>query len=400
MRRHSRYCCFYFILISFNFFLIRKFALEHNFGHNLMDVDLNQSTLIKKDITEQKLNRLYFEQNVFDVSTGDQHEVHSKKIIMFYNLPQYMNNFLKTDLLYKNCDYRNCMFTKDAKYVHSADALIFYIGIRNKRMGVKPPLTEQKRNPNQIWIFTSNEPPEHYYNTDYFLSSWKNTFNWSMLYRLDSDIPNPYGCLLLQTYESKRNYDLIFQSKDKNALWIVSHCHVSSERRLYVNNMIKYGFDVDIYGGCSSDGLKISKNELDLLIPRYKYFLAFENSICNDYISEKFFQNYNHSWIILVRGGADYHKLLPKETFINTADFLNVSSLVQYLIEVSNDREIYENYLRKKDRFISLRWPRNRNCEICRRLNNLNRFKKSYENVGQFLNLGQCRRAADLKFIK
>ncbi|XP_060559599.1 alpha-(1,3)-fucosyltransferase C-like [Ruditapes philippinarum] len=395
MRWHYRNCVSVFICISFSNFLIGRFVLEKNLRNKPVEINLSQSELIKKDKIVQQLDCLYFEKDVFKLS-NDQFETHTKKVIMFYNLPEYKNNYLKTDLYYKNCDFRNCMFTKDVKYVHSADALIFYIGLRNKRMGDIPPLTDQQRNPNQIWIFTSNEPPEHYYNRDFMLSSWRNTFNWSMLYRLDSDIPNPYGCLMLQTSENHLNYDVIYESKDKNALWIVSHCQVSSERRLYVNKMIRHGFDIDIYGGCSSDGLMRSRKDLELMIPRYKFFLAFENSFCIDYISEKFFQNYNHNWIILVRGGADYSNLIPKETFINTADFKNVSSLVKYLFKVSNDRKIYENYLRQKNRFISLRWPVNRNCEICRRLNNINSFKKTYENVGQFLNQGQCRRAKDL----
>ncbi|XP_060590450.1 alpha-(1,3)-fucosyltransferase C-like [Ruditapes philippinarum] len=393
MRWHMRICSVFLILICFDYFLIRRFVLNSERNHH-NDLNLNDSISIRMDKSEY--TRLYFENDVFYVSSETQITTQTKKVVMFYNLPEYMDKYLKTDLYYTNCDYKNCMLTKNAKFVYSADAIIFYIGIRNKRLGMNPPFNNQQRNPNQVWIFTTIEPPVHYYNTDYMLSSWENQFNWSMLYRLDSDIPNPYGCLLLQTTLEVKNYDNIYNLKGRNALWIVSHCHVSSERRLYVNEMIRHGFDIDIYGGCSSEGRKISQGELESMIPRYKFFLAFENSICNDYISEKFFQNYNHSWIIIVRGGADYHTLLPNKSFINTADFVNVSSLVHYLIKVGNDKKMYESYLRNKDRFVSLRWPMNRNCEICRRLNNLDKFRNTYKNVGKYLNFGQCRRAFDL----
>jgi hypothetical protein len=106
--------------------------------------------------------------------------------------------------------------------------------------------------------------------------------NWSSLYQLDSDIP--YGALITQRNEVKMGYESAFNVKIKTALWFVSNCQVSSEKRLYVNEMIRYGFDIDILGGCGPDGRR-TKFELTILM--YKFYLAFENSLCNDYITEK-----------------------------------------------------------------------------------------------------------------
>ena len=62
--------------------------------------------------------------------------------------------------------------------------------------------------------------------------------------------------------------------------------------------------DVDIYGGCGS--LKCARNNnancLDMLDSEYKFYLAFENSNCQDYITEKFWSILNHDVIPIVMG--------------------------------------------------------------------------------------------------
>jgi hypothetical protein len=55
--------------------------------------------------------------------------------------------------------------------------------------------------------------------------------------------------------------------------------------------MIRYGFDIDILVGCGPDGRRTKTNgtEFTLMIRMYKVYLAFEYSICNDYITENCF---------------------------------------------------------------------------------------------------------------
>lgn len=338
---------------------------------------------------------LYADYNLFNMTATTIQPNSDPKTILFYAVPEYKNRYLRKDFQYTNCEYKNCIITYNRSKLLTADALVFYVGIRKERLGLEPPIQPEMRHPDQAWIFSSNEPPEHFYNMDFRAKSWQNTMNWSMLYRFDSDIPNPYGFLLRQHNPEKRDYEAIFNAKTRNALWMVSHCHVSSERRLYVNSMIKNGFSVDILGGCGPDGNRISNEDLERIIPTYRYYLAFENSFCHDYISEKYFANYNLSWIVVVRGGADYGNLLPENTYVNTADFSNVSSLTDHLIQLGNDREKYINMLREKDRYASIRWPANWNCEICRRLNNISKYRNVYGNIEEFLINNQCKRPND-----
>ena len=87
----------------------------------------------------------------------------------------------------------------------------------------------------------------------------------------------------------------------------MSHCETFSRRELYVNELTKY-INIDIYGSCGNyfnqKGARVlkdpCKNYIDnkdecihKLFNSYKFYLSFENSLCNEYITEKFWKIYN-----------------------------------------------------------------------------------------------------------
>ena len=131
--------------------------------------------------------------------------------------------------------------------------------------------------------------------------AWKDVFNWTMSYRHDSDFHNYYGLLRKRRVPLVRNYTDIVSRKMKNkmAAWIVSNPNSKNNRTEYVQALQSHNVTVDIYGGALR-GTKL------ITCPRwqeakcnekfshqYKFYLAFENSFCDDYISEKFFKFFN-----------------------------------------------------------------------------------------------------------
>ena len=77
--------------------------------------------------------------------------------------------------------------------------------------------------------------------------------------------------------------------------------------------------DVDIYGKCGSLQCSRSKEgdcwkKVD---EDYYFYLAFENSICKDYVTEKFFNSMNHSVIPITLGAGNYGKIAPKNSYID-----------------------------------------------------------------------------------
>lgn len=321
-----------------------------------------------------------------------------EKVILLYNIQRHVFKFNKQGTVETEmCQYDNCRIIEDKTKILKADAVIFNVGSRNERMGSDPPVQSELRNPNQIWIFTSLDPPVDYLNRDYEALSWQNTMNWSSLYRLDSDIPRPFGSLRTHPSPPNIDYESVYNNKTKNALWIVRQCQSASLRRQYVNEMMKHGFDVDILGICGVDGEPVSEEMLEEILPSYKFYLGFEASLCSDFITRRFFGYYNYNLIIVARGGENYRQLLPTETYINTADFDNIPTLVEYLKTLGNDKESYIKLLRKKNQYYSIMYePENNMCELCKRLNNISQYAKSYGSIADFLNREQCQRPVDL----
>lgn len=66
----------------------------------------------------------------------------------------------------------------------------------------------------------------------------------------------------------------------------------------------------------------------------YKFYLAFENSRCNDYITEKFMGNSFENGLVPVVSGPKrdvYEKFAPKDSFIHVDDFSTVKDLADHL---------------------------------------------------------------------
>ena len=126
------------------------------------------------------------------------------------------------------------------------------------------------------------------------LYSQKDVFNWTSTYRSDSTIVAPYE--RWQYYnenviakEQPKDYAA---NKTKAVAWFVSNCGARNGRLDYAKELQKY-IQVDIYGSCGSKRCPRSQADqcFKLLDRDYKFYLAFENSNCKDYITEKFFVN-------------------------------------------------------------------------------------------------------------
>ena len=113
---------------------------------------------------------------------------------------------------------------------------------------------------------------------------------------------------------------------------MVSNCNSTSDRDHYA---MKLGslVPVDIYGKCGN--LTCSSKDhaacLKMLDKSYKFYLSFENSVCNDYVTEKFFKIFRFSMIPIVLGGDNYSTVAPRKSYIDVNDFESVEKLADYL---------------------------------------------------------------------
>ncbi|XP_053390912.1 glycoprotein 3-alpha-L-fucosyltransferase A-like, partial [Mercenaria mercenaria] len=305
--------------------------------------------------------------------------------ITWYSLPIFLN--LRHEVFnsgFEGCKYNNCKLSFNASEAGHSDAIIFQGGYHFPRR------LKFKRRNGQVWIFYEHEPPYRYRKQHY---SWipKNAFNWTMTYdRSISDIHLPYGEITNKSREAYISEDELIRSKKRTALMIMSHCNTPANRLKYVTKLRKF-IDVDILGACGTKwtcGIRFKHDDCFKIINQYKFFLAFENSFCNNYFSEKVFDNFDYDTVMVTRGGkkGQINQILPVGTFLSTDDFKNAKELGLYLKSIKN--ETYLNIIRRKQQFTSFRSYESvfqkAMCEICERMNNADMYKKTIEDIDKW----------------
>lgn len=196
-------------------------------------------------------------------------------------------------------------------------------------------LAQLPRLPSQRWIWFNLESPSHSPN----LTAMDNLFNLTMTYRRDSDIVTPYGELQLLGQPQP----LSIPPKTKMVAWVVSNWKPKSPRVKYYQELKKY-IPVDVYG---RHHLPLPRDKLLPTMSQYNFYLAFENSQHEDYITEKLWRNALSSGTVPVVLGPpreNYERFLPPNSFIHVDDFTSAGDLAQYLWELSEDAERYQRY--------------------------------------------------------
>ena len=141
----------------------------------------------------------------------------------------------------------------------------------------------KNRSTSQRWVYALWESPNATPNP----APLNGLFNSTWTYRSDSDFLSPYGSYEELSEEEKvekmKNIPDHSQGKTELVAWMVGNCG-AQPRKAFVQNLQKY-IKVDIFGGCS--GKRCSNPPTDCL-KKFKFYLSFENALCEDYITEKY----------------------------------------------------------------------------------------------------------------
>ena len=145
----------------------------------------------------------------------------------------------------------------------------------------------KNRPTSQRWVYALWESPNATPNP----APLNGLFNSTWTYRSDSDFWSPYGSYEELTEEEKlnkvRNIPDYSQGKTELAAWLVSNCG-AHPRKAFVETLRKY-IKVDVFGRCSGKfGQRRGCGNLTACLKTFKFYLAFENALCEDYISEKY----------------------------------------------------------------------------------------------------------------
>ncbi|KAH8870430.1 Glycoprotein 3-alpha-L-fucosyltransferase A [Schistosoma japonicum] len=222
---------------------------------------------------------------------------------------------------------------------------------------------------NQVWLAYDYEaPPNSRLN-----KRLGDKINFTATYRHDSTIHLPYGKLIkIPEFNSKLNNSNslkprnISATKKKTVAWIVSNCSPSSPRNLYAYELSKY-ITVDVYGKCNQRKCQYSKCH-KMLRKHYKFYLSFENCLCQDYITEKFFENALMNNVIPVVMGAsieEYQSVAPPNSFIHVDQFASPKKLAEYLHYLDKNHTAFNEYFTWQDKWRVVLFPGRPECDFC-----------------------------------
>ena len=173
--------------------------------------------------------------------------------------------------------------TYDKKRYAESEFVIFHA---RDMPGVDHLKTIMKNKPSsQFWIYFLQESPNATPDT----RPLNGMFDLTMTYRSDSDFRWPYGSYREIPFEKTSQLDFSV-GKDKLVSWMVSNCN-SHLRNSFVHELQKY-IAVDVFGSCSGQFGKSRScphgETCRNIIKQYKFYLSFENALCEDYITEKY----------------------------------------------------------------------------------------------------------------
>ncbi|CAK9796886.1 Glycoprotein 3-alpha-L-fucosyltransferase A [Anthophora quadrimaculata] len=300
---------------------------------------------------------------------------------------------------WENCTAKKCILSYRSKDLDVADAVVFHLHLTQSASEL-PTRTQW----NQRWIFLTDESPMHtflYGNQE--LSKYNGLFNWSMTYRMDSDVPVPYGRTISRSFEysQDKNFlkDFIKKSKTKLVTVMGSNCAGTNGRWNYISELkLILDNDLDIYGKCLNGNTTACPGHFDedcSTLNMYKFYLAFENSNCDEYITEKVFWHGYHKLAIPVIMGApkkNCEQLLPPRSFLHVNDFANPTALANYIHYLNQHDDKYFEYhewrkyykvINEHGYFGSIS---KHYCRICEALHYNFPDVKAYEDIESFWN--------------
>ncbi len=195
-----------------------------------------------------------------------------------------------------------------------------------------------------------------------------------------------------------KNKHLAGVGRSLSPAWVVSHCSSKSNRQVYVDKLKKAYLNVKVYGECGD--LECKKGDtwgcMEQLERDHKFYLSFENALCPDYVTEKFFKVLHHDLVPIVFGGADYSALAPPHSYIDALGFDSIKTMAEYLREVHVDDAKYAEYFWWRD-FYEVRSSKadgaQAYCDLCAKLHQEdNETPNVHDKLGEWWNQNDCHK--------
>lgn len=184
----------------------------------------------------------------------------------------------------------------------------------------------------------------------------------------------------------------IVLNKQKTAAWFVSHCNVFSKRDDLVKRIQEF-IDVDVYGKCGTLVCEPLSKECDkMLNTTYRFYFAFENTLCIDYLTEKLYSTINNFIVPVIYSGVDIARFLPPKSYIDANSFETAEDLAAHLMFLEKHPSEYIKYFWWRKHYKVVRWGEIEFCELCKKLNqpNLTTKRQTYVSIKDWFYRNVC----------
>lgn len=250
----------------------------------------------------------------------------------------------------ETCGLGQCIFTHDRGEIdkQQARAVLFY-GPDVEWHDLPLP-----RKPDLYWGLLHDESPknEWAFNHEDTIS----LFNFTSTFSRFSDFPltTRFIASLSWLQSPPLSLEEKMQGEKASVAYVQSSCHSPSDRERYVKELMKY-LRVDSLGTCLHNKdlpehltgtLKLDHPEFWQLMATYKFTLAFENAICPDYITEKFWRPLHLGSVPVYLGTETAREWAPSNrSVIFVSDFPSPKDLADYITYLDNNKVDYLKYL-------------------------------------------------------
>jgi len=225
-----------------------------------------------------------------------------------------------------------------------ADAIVFHLPTLD--LATLP----SGRRPGQRWVAWSHESEINYPMMDD--AAFMARFDLTMTHQRRADVWAPYLPRAEQMFVPP-------QPKTETApvVYFTSNPRDHSGRDDYVRELMRH-VAVDSYGRCLNNrtvpGMDEGRATKLLTIARYRFTLAFENSIAPDYVTEKFYDPLIAGSVPIVLGAPNVADFAPAPgSYLDVADFTGPAALAQRIRELCDDEAAYASMLAWKVRGFS-----------------------------------------------
>ena len=240
-------------------------------------------------------------------------------------------------------------FTTDRQRLDEVDAVWFH----------GPSITDLPPVKRQPWVLMSMESDVNYPSLNNPMVKLR--FDHLMTYRLDADIPCVYPNY--HHYGTFLDAPQVHSGPASGALAVYIASNPVVHRDDYVAELMNH-LPIDSLGSCLnnatidqfvtggwSDG---AWQSLLSVLPQYKFYLALENSITTDYVTERVFHALVRGVVPVYLGAANVVDFMPAEdAIINISDFDSPRDLADYLHQLDRDDAAYGKHLRWKQTELS-----------------------------------------------